>query len=168
MASLPGMDGLFGAFFEMAATVAFCFGLPIGLAVAKYFFDCEIPGGLILATAVLGCLYFPMAFLAVAMKDTVAAANPLVVMPAIFKAPAEYLVTAILLLAVFAIRLFGGLLTVAAKSVGYSTRDMSVLFMTLGMRALWSLLSVYLLTVGMRILGLLYLTKKEKLGWFSR
>jgi len=44
---------------------------------------------------------------------------------------------------------------------------MSVLFMTFGIRALWSFMSVYLLTVGMRILGLLYLTKKDKLGWFS-
>ena len=30
---------------------------------------------------------------------------------------------------------------------------------------LWSLTSVYLMTVSIRILGLLYLTQKEKLGW---
>jgi len=29
-------------------------------------------------------------------------------------------------------------------------------------------MSVYLLTVNMRILGLLYVTKKQKLGWFNR
>lgn len=167
MASVPGMDGLFGAFFTFAGTVAGCFGLPIGLAIAKYFFDAEISSELLIGTMVLGCLYFPMAFLAVAMKDTLAAANPLVVMPAIIKVPLEYLVTAVLLTGVFGIRLLGNFLSSQAQAVGYHTRDMSVLFMTLGMRALWSLLSIYLLTVGMRILGLLYLTKKEKFGWFS-
>jgi hypothetical protein len=44
---------------------------------------------------------------------------------------------------------------------------MSVLFLTFGLRAGWGLASVYLLTVSMRILGLLYVTNKEKFGWFD-
>ena len=44
---------------------------------------------------------------------------------------------------------------------------MSTLFMALAAQAVWALVSVYLLTVTMRILGLLYLTKKHKFGWFS-
>jgi hypothetical protein len=168
MASLPGMDGLFSAFFAFAGTVALSFVVPIGLAVAKFFFDADISGGLIIGITMLCCLYFPMAFLAVAMKDTVAAANPLVVVPAIVKVPLEYIVTAVLLTGVFGVRLLGNLFMAQAKNVSYHTRDMSVLFMTFGMRAFWSLISVYLLTVGMRILGLLYFTKKEKFGWFSR
>jgi hypothetical protein len=44
---------------------------------------------------------------------------------------------------------------------------MSMLFLTFGVRAVWSLISVYLLTVSMRILGLLYVTNKQKFGWFD-
>jgi hypothetical protein len=168
MASLPGADELFGAFFTFAGTVTFCFGIPIGLAIAKFFFDVNIPGTALMVTMILCCLYFPMAFLAVAMKDTVMAANPLVVMPAIFKVPAEYLVASVLLTGVFILRLVGALMTMLAKGTGYATRDMSVLFISMGMRALWAFASIYLLTVAMRILGLLYVTKKHKLGWFSR
>jgi hypothetical protein len=167
MPSLPAMDGLFGAFFTFAGTVVFCFGIPIGLFVAKFFSSVDIPGSALVATMVLSCLYFPMAFLAVAMKDSVMAANPLVVVPAILKVPLEYLVTAILLTCVFLVRMLGDAMSSVSEQVGYHTRDMSVLFMTIGVRAVWSLLSVYLLTVGMRILGLLYATKKEKFGWFS-
>ena len=168
MASLPGMDDLFSAFFTFAGTVAFCFGLPIGLAAAKYFGDIDIPMSAIIATAVLGCLYFPMAFLAVAMKDTVMAANPLVVVPAILKVPLEYLAAAVLVIAVFGIRQLSSMVMSGAEVTSYSTRSMSVLFTTFGLRALCSLANVYLLTVSMRILGLLYVTKKEKFGWFSR
>jgi hypothetical protein len=57
---------------------------------------------------------------------------------------------------------------VVAGSAGHATRDMSVLFLTFGLRAVWSLVSVYLLTVSMRILGLLYVTNKQKFGWFDR
>ena len=95
------------------------------------------------------------------------AANPLVVMPAIFKVPLEYLVASVLLAGVFGARVLGSLLSGFAAAEGQATRDMSVLFMTFGLRVVWSFVSVYLLTVGMRILGLLYSTKKQKFGWFG-
>jgi hypothetical protein len=41
------------------------------------------------------------------------------------------------------------------------------MFLTFGVRAVWSLVRVYLLTVGMRTLGLLYVTNKHKFGWFD-
>lgn len=164
----PDADGLFGAFFQLAGTVLVSFGLPIALLVARAFFDAEIPVVAIIVMGALGCLYFPMAFLAVAMKDSVMAANPLVVIPAILRIPLEYLVAAVLVMAVFAFRLLGGLLAGLAGSVSLETREMSTLFMALGGQAIWAFISVYLLTVTMRILGLLYLTKKHKFGWFSR
>ena len=37
----------------------------------------------------------------------------------------------------------------------------------MGAKVIWSFASIYLLTVSMRILGLLYITRKDKLGWFS-
>ena len=168
MPELPAMDGLFGAFFTLAGTVAASFGPAIGLAVAKYGFDIDLPTAALVAVMILGCLYFPMAFLAVAMKDTVLAANPLIVIPSILKAPLEYLVTSFALTAVFGARALGSILTAVAQHETYATRDMSVLFITFGFRAFWSLISIYLLTVGMRILGLLYVTKKRELGWFNR
>jgi uncharacterized membrane protein len=120
----------------------------------------------IIATGVLGSLYFPMAFLAVAMQDSVAAANPLVVIPAILKVPLEYFVTAILVTGVFALRFAGDAATAVMSSVSMTTRSMSTLFIAFGVRALWAFASIYLLVVCMRILGLLYVTKKDKIGWF--
>jgi uncharacterized membrane protein len=101
------------------------------------------------------------------MKDNIMAANPMVVFPAILKAPLEYLVTTILLSGVFLVRLAGDMVASGAADVGLSTRDMSTLFITFGIRAFWSFSSVYLLTITMRILGLLYVTKKHKFGWFA-
>jgi hypothetical protein len=49
-----------------------------------------------------------------------------------------------------------------------STKDMSVLFVAMAIKVGWALISAYLLTVNMRILGLLYISKKQQFGWFSR
>jgi hypothetical protein len=161
----PSAGDLFGAAFQLAATIGVSFGPAIGLLVAR-FFEVDIPGGAIIAALLLGCLYFPMAFLAVAMKDSVLAANPLVVIPAILKMPLEYLITSILLMSVFGFRVLGSMMSGVAGAVSLSTRDMSVLFVAMGIKAGWSLLSVYLLVVNMRILGLLYISKKQQFGWF--
>jgi hypothetical protein len=163
----PDAGGLFGAAFQLGATVLVGFGPAIGLVVAK-FFDVDIPGGAIIAAVILGCLYFPMAFLAVAMKDTVMAANPLVVIPAIVKVPLEYLVTSLLLVGVYGLRQSGDLLSTLAGGISLHTRDMKVLLLALALQAVWSFVSIYLLTVSIRILGLLYISKKERFGWFSR
>jgi len=127
----------------------------------------EIPTIAIMAATVLGCLYFPMAFLAVAMKDTALAANPLVVIPAILKVPLGYLVTTLIVIGIYALRQFGGDAAGIASSTSVRTRDMSTMLMAFGLRAIWSMASVYLLTVSMRILGLLYVTNKQKFGWFG-
>jgi len=165
--SFPEASGLFGAFFALLGTILAAFGLAIGLLVAKTFFEVEIPLPAIVGAVVLGCLYFPMAFLAVAMKDSVLAANPMLVVPTILRMPLEYLVASVVLMGVFGVRVAGGLLSGWAGSVSLSTRDMSVLLMALGGQAVWGFISVYLLTVSMRILGLLYLAKKDRFGWFS-
>jgi hypothetical protein len=172
MPDLPGFDDVLGGALRLTVTVLVSFGVPILLSVLKIFSalpdsNMEIPTSAIIATTVLGCLYFPMAFLAVAMKDTALAANPLVVIPAIFKVPLGYLVTALVVIGIFALRQFGGAAAGFASSAGVHTRDMSTMFMTFGLRAIWSLVSVYLLTVSMRILGLLYVTNKHKFGWFG-
>lgn len=167
MPELPGMDGLFGAFFTLAGTVLMSFGLAIGLAAARFMFDVEaIPMTAIIVAIVVGCFYFPMAFLAAAMKDTALAGNPLVVIPSIIKVPLPYLVTVILTASIFGFQKLGDIIAGEAGDVSLSTSSMSVMFMAFGLKICWNFLSVYLLTVSMRILGVLYVAEKDKLGWF--
>jgi len=167
MPDMPGFDDLFGGCFRLAACVLLSFGLPIGLAIAK-FFEEDIPWFVISLLGILGCLYFPMCFLAVAMKDTVAAANPLFVVPSILKVPLEYIAAVLVFTAVFGIRMLGSLTSAFAADMSETTHDMNMLLVSFGIRIIWIFVSVYLLTVSMRVLGLLYLTKKYTLGWFPR
>jgi hypothetical protein len=167
MPDLPGFDDVLGGAFRLAVTVLAAFALPIALTVLKALEVVDVPVAVLIGTTVLGCLYFPMAFLAVAMKDSALAANPLVVFTAIFKVPLGYFVTTIVVIGIFAVRQFGSLASVFAQSASYSTKSMSTLLLSLGLRAVWSLASVYLLTVSMRTLGLLYVTNKRKFGWFG-
>jgi hypothetical protein len=162
----PDPSSLWGAALQLAGTVVASFWLPIALVVARYY-DMPIPGEAIIAGVVLGAFYFPMALLAVAMKDSVMAGNPLIVIPAMMKAPVPYLVTALLMLSVFGVRKLGGMMSGGAGGISMTTKDMSVFFISIGVQALWALISVYLLTVTIRILGLFYNATKDKLGWFS-
>ncbi len=116
---------------------------------------------------VLGGIYFPMALTAVAVLDSVLAANPLQVIPSMFKVPQEYIVTLFVLGVLVAVRALGDEVIPALFPRGLSTHSMSKLLMMLGIKAVWGVASLYLLTVNARILGLLYVTKKEKLGWLS-
>ncbi|HZM03410.1 MAG TPA: FHA domain-containing protein [Candidatus Saccharimonadales bacterium] len=162
----PDMSSLFGAAFQLAGTVVASFWLAIGLGIAKLS-GMEIPSEAILGALVLGGIYFPMALLVVAMKDTVLAANPLVVIPAMVKVPAKYSVTVVLLLGVFGVRKLGSLISGGAGTVALRTHDQNTFLAAMGIQAGLALLSVYLLTVTMRILGLFYNSSKQKLGWFS-
>ena len=164
--SFPEVSSLFGAAFQLIGTVIASFWLAIGLAIAK-FFNVDIPGVAIIACVILGGVYFPMALLVVAMKDSVMAANPLVVIPAMVKLPLKYSVTVVLLLGVFGIRKLGDLISGGAGTVALSTHDLNTFLVALGFQAIWALISVYLLTVTMRILGLFYNSSKRQLGWFS-
>ena len=51
---------------------------------------------------------------------------------------------------------------------GMLTHSIATLFEMFGARILWNFIALYLLAVDMRILGLLYVAKKRKLGWFER
>ncbi len=109
-----------------------------------------------------------MAFLAVAMKDSVIAANPFVVFTAIMKIPLQYLAACLLLIGILVVYVVGNRISAGAGQVSFTTRDMSVLEGALAFQAVWSLLSIYLLTVNMRILGLLYNANQSKFGWYNR
>jgi hypothetical protein len=169
MPALPGLDDVFAGCFRLLGCVLISFGLAIGLACLAVFNEEMRAGAMVgmIAAFAFGCFYFPMALLAVAMKDSVGAANPLVVMSAIFKVPLEYIVTVILLGVAFGIRVLGGFVLTLFASDTYTTQSMSKLLISIGLSVFWSFFVVYLLAVNMRTLGLLYLTKKDKLGWFN-
>jgi pSer/pThr/pTyr-binding forkhead associated (FHA) protein len=165
----PAFDGLLGGFFRLAGAALVSFGAALALFVIPLFHEEPSDTSIFfIPSLIFGCLYFPMALLAVAMKDTPFAANPLLVIPTIFKVPLEYLLTVILLGVVMAIYASGGPLIHAIFPRELRTHSMPKLFAYLGSKALWSFINVYLLAVTVRILGLLYLTKKQKFGWFAR
>jgi uncharacterized membrane protein len=137
------------------------------LCVLGYALSTEQPAAAVMMVpaVIFGYLYFPMAFLAVAMLDSIAAVNPLVVVPSILKAPLEYLVTVILLGAVFFLESKGDALVGGVFAGSFMTESMGKLVLILLMRLLWAFVPIYLLTVGTRVLGLLYVSKREELGW---
>jgi ABC-type sulfate transport system permease subunit len=108
------------------------------------------------AATLFGCACFPMAFLAVSMFDSVAALNPLLIFPSILRIPLQYVVTVLLLAGVLALRW---------KGEAFLERLLPLPFLV---RIVYGFAGLYLLTVEMRILGLLYLANKDRLGWFSR
>jgi hypothetical protein len=172
MPDLPGMssvlDDIILPFFRLLGVCLASFAPMIAVAIWAISRGDSTSPIAVVSAAVFGCLYFPMAFLAVATLDSVAAANPLVVVPSILKVPLEYLVTVVLLGSVFGAWAVGEVVIPALFGKDpMSTHDMTKLLTYCGVTIFWGFVDLYLLTVTMRILGLLYLTRKEKLGWHN-
>jgi hypothetical protein len=169
---LPGLgnfaEDIVQPFFRLFGLFVCCF-LP-ALVVGIWAGTTGQPAGALAFLLALGfgAIYFPMAFLAMAILDSIAAANPLVVMPTILKAPGEYLVCLVPLAFSSAVQTWGGLLIKALFPDGWMTPSMGKLLTMLGVIALTSFLSFYLIILSVHLLGLLYLTKKAKLGWLNR
>lgn len=117
---------------------------------------------------VAGLIYFPMAFLAVAVLDTVIAANPLVVMGSMLRVPLEYLATLALVGGLVGVGVLGDAVMEAVFPHGLVTRSMVNLFAFIALKASWDIVGVYLILVIVRILGLLYSTRRGRLGWLPR
>jgi hypothetical protein len=142
-------------FFQLAVLGAVCFGPAIALAVRGFGGE-PAPLWVIVPLVAVGCLYFPMAFLAIALYDTVAAINPLLVVPSLLKVPLPYAIACVLFGTTLVCRwLFSVALLPAFPSEAIAL-------------VISGFLSLYLLTVEMRILGLLYWTNKDTFGWFQR
>lgn len=102
----------------------------------------------------LGMFYFPMCVLAVAMADSLSGLNPVIITSAILKVPGPYVIATILC---------GMLLVVYTKLPDILTAvDIPVLPQIFN----W-FLSLLLITIEMRVLGLLYYTNRKKIGWFE-
>jgi len=109
-----------------------------------------------LAALGIGVLLAPMAILALAMFDHIGALNPIALAWSIARVPLPYAAAATAFVLVF-------LLHWLVEGVLESAISIPVLPGLIS-----ALVYLYLVAVGMRILGLLYLTHKTELGWFSR
>jgi hypothetical protein len=157
---------VFAPFMQFIGTVVFCFAPMIGLtiyaATAGTDSDSSWLGWTTTASMIVGCVYFPMAFTAVAMCDSIVAVNPLVIIPSIIKVLRQYLLTVAVLAAILLGRwLFQHLL----DAILPSQLGLRVL-MSLLATVITSLVGLYLFVVDARILGLLYRNNKDELGWF--
>jgi len=144
-------------FFQLVGLAAFCFAPAAGLTIYATFSE----GGAWLgwattASMCFGVIYFPMAFMAVAMFDSLVAVNPLLVIPAVLKIPKEYGLAIVLFVVILILRWLGE--TVLPNLLGIPYILPSIVANFFGL---------YLFAVEMRILGLLYLMKKDELGWFG-
>jgi len=168
MPGWPGIDDLGGCFLRFAGAALVSFVIPITLTVMALFSEDTTIGGMFLIPGwIFGGLYFPMALLAVAMKGTPIAANPLIVVPAVFKVPLEYLVTVVLMAIILTLYNSGDSVIGAIFPRGLLTHDIGKMFGFLGAWAFWYFFQLYLLAITSRLLGTLYLTKKYKLAWFD-
>ncbi len=151
--SWPKFEGrgeLIEKWLQWLVTIAFCFGPAFLVAT----FGAKEDGPdwrVVSALALVGAVYFPMAMLAVAMFDTLAALNPLVVVRAIVAAPLHYLLTLIVFAGLAALKVVTGRLEAAIPYVGGVIDQFD---------ALWS--AVFLA----RILGGLYYVNRNKFNWF--
>ncbi len=138
-------------FLLFAGTVVIC----IGPALACLLFGSDSVKMAFLPLIALGGFYFPMALLAVGMSDNIAAVNPLLVIPSILKIFPAYLVACLFLGLVVGVKVLGQFL-------------LGLVPLPILPNLIISLLSLYFLTVQMRVLGLMYYCHRDQLGWFKR
>lgn len=152
MPNWPPYDGWWDSavapFFRWAAILSCCLAPFFGWVRQKGSDD----WGVALLFFVAGIAYYPMALLAVAMNDTTVAMNPVLVVTSIARVPKEYTVTCILFVVLSALLLVGPAL-------------FSILQAPLVGIVISEFLFLYFSAVEMRLIGLLYYTRRERFGW---
>jgi hypothetical protein len=136
-------------FFQLVVLYLFCFGpallwarlAPDGLTAWG--------GGLLVG---LGAFYFPMALVGVALSDSIAGVNPVVIVPSILRIVGQYLIVCALMVCLVAVQLAGEWLARALPVP---------ILPTFGMQ----FITLYLVIVIGRVLGVLYYVNRERLGW---
>jgi len=168
---LPGINFLEDVllpFFRLLGLIVVSFAPAVALLIFTLATASPMAAIGIMPAVLLGCVYFPMAFLAVATLDSVGAVNPLVVIPSILKVPLEYIVTVVILASVLIFTKVGDIVLALAFPKGMLTQSVGELIAMFAVKFVWGFIGLYLLTVNTRILGLLYLTNKDKLNWLGR
>lgn len=150
---------LVAPFLQMLGLIICCFAPAIAMNIyiavqGNAIADTYIYGWVLYALILLGCFYLPMAFTGVAMFDSLAAVNPILVIPSITRVLGTYLLTFSVLAAILLIRFL------LERAFAAYLRIPIVPNMIMG------LIGLYLLIVEVRLLGLMYRTRKDELGWF--
>ncbi|MGA2556541.1 MAG: FHA domain-containing protein [Verrucomicrobiota bacterium] len=139
-------------FFEMLAVFVICLGPGYGY---KWF--APHPQAWLTWTLFIGGLaYMPMALLALAVYDNLVALNPVLVLLSIARAPVEYAVTCLVL---------GFLVFSLGEATQWLRENVDVPVVAPMVR---EFLALYTLTVVMRVAGLLYYAKQDRLNWNLR
>ena len=145
-------DDILRPFLLILGTVLFCMLPALAWFLLMIRGRADASAGLgLLGLVAAGLLYLPMGLTAVALFNTAAALNPAVVVGSIARIPLQYLAACVMLLAILAIRTVCGWAFEAVPLAG---------------AAVFGFVSFYLLTVEMRVLGLLYHANRRKLDWF--
>jgi hypothetical protein len=143
--------------FQFVVISLLSFGPALVFQIWGEWADWDYPWLFVAPAALLGCVYFPMAFLGVAIFDTLAPAlKPAFVVGSILRVPREYSLAAGVFIGIIGIRwvsewVFGVLMKIPLVPA-----------------LLADLIMIYLLMIEARILGLLFLSKRRTLGWFKK
>jgi hypothetical protein len=140
-------DDLVVPFFQFACIWALC----LGPGIVIMWLILPLAG---LPLVCLGLFCLPMAILTVAMADTIAGFNPLMIFAGIGKAPKPYLAVCGIFLVIIAV--------VHGIQMFLNWTEIPVLPTVVS-----TAFGLYGVTVEMRLLGLFYLTNKSKLAWFE-
>jgi pSer/pThr/pTyr-binding forkhead associated (FHA) protein len=136
-------------FFQLVGMLLFCFGPALLWArLAPDNSGIWIPF-LLLG---VGAFYFPMALMGVALADSLAGLNPFVVVPSMLRIFRQYLVVCALMVCLVAVQIAGEQLV---ELVPLPILPVFVM----------NCVSLYLVIVIGRVLGLLYFVNRERLAW---
>jgi hypothetical protein len=141
---------VFLPFFQVLGTSLICFGPAM---LSRLFVPAELRW-LTTVFYLFGGFYFPMALLAVTMKGTIEAVNPVFVVGSLIRIPLDYLVACMVLA-----------LTLGPPMASEPLLRYVPSFLLQSLISCFA--TLYFLIVEMRVLGLLYLANRRRLGWFS-
>ena len=146
-------DDILPPAFQFYAIAVLTFGPAIVLRLFHPFDTDEANWGIAAGWLVFCGLLAPMGLLAMAMFDTVAGLNPVVIVRSIARVPGPY----------FAAAFVFDLVLCAYILLSYLARQAGIPWFLASL--VLGFVELYALTVGMRILGLLYRSEKDRLGW---
>nr|MDQ3625455.1 hypothetical protein [Verrucomicrobiota bacterium] len=136
-------------FFRVLGAIVLSF-LPLFVCVFAIDGDSAAFAPAIWGSVAFGCLYFPMAILAIVLFGNLRGALPHLVLPALFRCMPGYLLVVIVLVLVFIASAVAAEFAGQVRFVGW---------------LLTAAVSLYFLIVQARLIGLLYVQHQERIGW---
>lgn len=148
-------DDILMPYLQLLALLVLFFGPAV--IVAAWHPGTDIQTGIaFLAALAFGALLAPMGILALAMFDTITSLNPIALVWSILRVPGHYFVAAAIFELILLIYWF----------VAGALEMLIPIPLVPGLIS--SFVYLYLVAVGMRVLGLLYRARKDDLGWFRQ